>query len=293
MVRLTLQVTDITAVWGLSFRYILVYRSDTADGTYTYVGSVPLVNGTSSYTFEDATGTCDQWYKSRYSNTVPPPDPSLLSGWSDAVRGDEPVLFNNVTYPPESSLSTADDTRVKKIRVYIGDKKELIKSYSEECKAAISENGHTFEMSQKGWPLYISLNDIEKTSASDPYVDGWRYITFSGTVGENDTLEIWYETFRWADSEIVEHYDNAMIPPGLTTTTVTADHLILQASIDLLEAENWRDYIENGSRIQDSDTEWDPSPGFRARESAIKRLQKRLDELVKQYKLVHDGCRID
>ena len=54
-----------------------------------------------------------------------------------------------------------------------------------------------------------------------------------------------------------------------------------------------RDYIENGARIQDSDTEWDPSPGYRARESAIKRLQKRLDDLVKQYMLLHSGWRID
>lgn len=293
MVRLTIQVTDISTVWTVGFRHILVWRSGAIDGTYTYIGSVALINDTSTYNYTDSSGTGSHWYKSQYAGSVPPPDPTLTSSFSEAVSGDSSAIFHGITYPPESELSTDEATRVAKIRVYIGDKKELIKSYSEECKAAISEDGYTFEMSQKGWPLYISLNDMEKTSASEPFTDGWRYCTFSGIIGPDDELEIWYETFRWADSEIVNHYNNAMIPPGLTTTTVTADHLILQASIDLLEAENWRDYIENGARIQDSDTEWDPSPGYRARESAIKRLQKRLDDLVKQYKLIHDGWRLD
>ena len=69
--------------------------------------------------------------------------------------------------------------------------------------------------------------------------------------------------------------------------------MIIQTAIDLLEAENWRDYIENGAILTDSDTKWDPTPGFRARESAIKRLQKRLDDLVKQYMLYRDGWLID
>ena len=294
MVRLTLQVTDISTVWTVGFRYILIYKSDTVNGTYTYDGSVALVNGTSSYTYDDAVGTAYDWYKSQYANTVPPPDPTSTSSWSDAVRGDEGTLFHNITYPPELELDSTDDTRVKKIRIYIGDQKEVVRDYVEECYSAVHDDGYTYELSQKGWPVYVSLNEMEKTSSSDPLVDGYRYLKFIDEISTvTGTLDVYYYTFRWSNREILEHYNNAMIPPGLTSSTVTTDHMILQTSIDLLDAENWRDYIENGARIVDSDTTWDPGPGYRAREDAIKRLQKRLDDLVKQYILVWPGWRVD
>lgn len=289
MVKLTIYVDDVNVVVAAGFTQCFIYRSDAEDGTYTSIHSFALSAGTSTYYYTDATGDATNWYKSRYYN----PTTMIYSSYSDAVQGEESELFNNVTYPQEAYFGTADETTIKKIRILIGDVIEVRREYQEECQSSVSEDRHTYELAQKGWPLYVSLADVEMTSSSDPYVDGYRYLTFSGTIGETDSVDIWYSTFRWSDSEILDHYNNTMIPPGLTTTTVTTDHLIIQAAIDLLEAENWRDYIENGARIQDSDTEWDPSPGYRARESAIKRLQKRLDDLVKQYMLLHSGWRID
>jgi hypothetical protein len=247
-----------------------------------------LVAGTSTYNYTDSTGDADSWYKSRYWDGG-----STYSSYSDPVRGEEVEIYHNITYPQEAYLGTTDSTTVKKIRILIGDSKEVRREYQAECQSSVSEDGHTYELDQKGWPLYISLSDVEMTSSSDPYFDGYRYLTFSGTIGASDSINIWYYTFRWSDSEILDHYNNAMIPAGLTSTTVTTDHLILQAAIDLLESENWRDYIENGATLTDSDTRWDPTPGYRARESAIKRLQKRLDDLVKQYTLVRDGWLLD
>ena len=292
MVQLTIYVSDITTVYAVGFRFIVIERSDTEDGTYSYIGSVALNSSVSTYNYTDITGTADHWYRSKYTDVATAPY-GLESSYSDPVKGDIAELYHDVTYPQEVSLGTADETKVRKLRVLIGDVKELRREYQEECQSSVSEDRKTYELDQKGWPVYISLDDVDMTSSQDPYTDGYRYLTFSGTIGEDDSLDVWYYTFRWADREILEHYNDAMIPPGLTTTTVTSDHLIIQTAIDLLEAENWRDYIENGARIQDSDTEWDPSPGYRARESAIKRLQKRLDDLVKQYMLLHSGWRID
>ena len=85
------------------------------------------------------------------------------------------------------------------------------------------------------------------------------------------------------NSFIHDVYTVAMIPPGLTSATVTEDHLILQAAIDILEGENHSDYRLSGDKIRDGDTAFDPSPGFVAREKSIGRLKKRLADLVIQY----------
>lgn len=289
MVKLTIYVDEVNTVIEAGFTQCIIYRADTETGTYTSIHTIILQSGVSTYYHTDATGDSTKWYKSRYYN----PTAAEFSSFSDPVQGEEEEIYHNIAYPQEAYLGSSDETLVKKIRVLIGDVKEVRREYQEECHSSVSEDGHTYELDQKGWPLYISLSDVEMTSSSDPYFDGYRYLTFSGTVGADDSIDIWYYTFRWSDVEILDHYNNVLIPPGLTTTTVTTDHMILQAAIDLLEAENWRDYIENGATIRDSDTRWDPSPGYRARESAIKRLQKRLDDLVKQYKLIHDGWRLD
>jgi len=293
MVKLTIAVSDVTTVYAVGFRYVVIERADSENGTYSYLGYVSINASTTTYYYTDVTGTDDHWYRSKYTD-MPTAPYGLESSYSDPVKGDVPTIYHNITYPPEISIGTTDEQKVRRLRMLIGDQKELVRDYVDECYSAVHDDGRTYELSQKGWPVYICLDNVEKTSSSDPYVDGWRYLTFSGTISTvTGTLDIYYNTFRWADSEILQHYDDALIPPGLTSATVTTDHMLLQTAIDLLEAENWRDYIENGARIVDSDTTWDPSPGYRAREDAIKRLQKRLDDLVKQYTLATPGWRVD
>jgi hypothetical protein len=74
-----------------------------------------------------------------------------------------------------------------------------------------------------------------------------------------------------------------MIPPGLTSTTVAQSHLILQASIDLLQNMHAEDAVDDGAVIRDDMSLYDPTPGLRQRDALIKRLQDMLDILVKQY----------
>jgi hypothetical protein len=56
---------------------------------------------------------------------------------------------------------------------------------------------------------------------------------------------------------------------------------MLQTAIDLLMQENWEDVIEDGARIRDEGSSYDPSPGLRMRDDLIDKLQKRLDDAIK------------
>ena len=247
----------------------------------------------STYIFVDAPGGVGPyWYRARYE--IPVGAAPTYSSFSDPIRGGTvSKIFHNISYPNEVNLTDAEDTIVNKIRILIGDRKQLIHDYISDCKSRLSDNDHTLEMKDKGWPVYINLNGIEKTSVSDPYVDGYRYLTFSGSIGSLDVLDIYCYTFRNSDSNINDAYSNAMIPPELTRDRVTSDHMILQTAINLLEAENWAAYNDEGAYVKDGDTVFNPAPGFNAREKAIGRLRKQLDDLITQYLLARGGVLID
>lgn len=236
-----------------------------------------------SYVFLDAPGgDLTYWYRARYHDPVGVAP--LYSCFSDPIRGGTSSrIFHDISYPDEIYLSSSEVAIVNKIRVLAGDRKKIIHDYISTCQDRLSDNGNTVEMKNKGWPVYISLNSVEMTSPSNPYTDGYRYLTFSGTIAETDTIDMYYYSFRNSDTEIYDTYNRAIIPPGLTTSTVTVDHMTIQAAIDVLEAESWAAYNDQGVEIQEGDTQFDPSPGFMAREKAIGRLYKRLDDLVTQY----------
>jgi len=247
----------------------------------------------SIYTFVDAPGGVGPyWYRARYE--VPAGTAPIYSSFSDPIRGGvTSTIFHNISYPNEVNFTDAENAIVNKIRILIGDRKQLIHDYISDCKSRLSDNEHTLEMKDSGWPVYINLNGVEKTSVSDPYTDGYRYLTFSGSINDSDTLDMYCYTFRNSDFSINDAYSNAMIPPGLTSSTVTSDHFILQAAINLLEAENWAAYNDEGAYVKDGDTVFNPTSGFNAREKAIGRLRKQLDDLITQYLLARGGVLID
>lgn len=287
MIKLTIQVTDIENVL-LLYSYIRIYRSDSADGTYTHMAFVTLMPGQSEYAYDDITGTPDNWYRSSYYR-----DESMESALSNAAHGTAPTLFTGATYPNEIDFTTDQYTIIRKIRRFIGDNKGLSRLYLEDCESGscnpIHTDGKTLELNEKGWPVYISLremsNEEDKTSLDDPRVQGYKYLTFSGTLFNGtdcayDTIDIWYYTFKFSDREIYEAYSDAMIPAHVPSESVTQDHLILQAAIDLLENMTSDDMVDDGASIRDDQSYYDPSPGLREREKAIGRLKKMLDDLV-------------
>lgn len=286
MIRLTIRVSNIDAVI-LLYSYIRIYFSSEEYGTYTSLAFVPLIPGQSEYYYDHLDGTVDTWYRSSYYAS-----PSVESSLSDPVRGSTPVLFHDITYPAEFYFDEDSQIIIRKIRRYIGDFKTVQRLYmnSEETSCTyITEDSKTIKLPTKGWPLYIALQlesvgpIIEKTSLSDPVVDSYRYLTFSGTLNSgivNDTITIWYEEFKFADREIYEAYEDAMMPPFVPADRITEDHLILQASIDLLENMTSEDMVEDGATIRDDQTVYDPSPGLRERYRTIERLKKMLKDLV-------------
>jgi len=279
MIQLTIYVADITTVMA-TFTHIRLYTSDEEAGTYTHLAYVPLVAGQSTYTYIDATGTSDTWYKSSYWATA------TESSLSTAVQGSCPELYHYPTYPAEVDFTSAEKVIIRKIRRYIGDFKGVdhlyISDTDYEC-STLQDDGQTIDLEKTGWPVYITLNDTEKTSLLDPVVQGYQYLTFSGTIGVTDyPIDIWYYTFKFSDRQIYEAYSDAMLPAFVSSTCVTTAHLTLQAAIDLLESLTAEDMIDNGALVRDGLTTYDPSPGLEERNNLLDRLRKQLDGLVQE-----------
>jgi len=92
----------------------------------------------------------------------------------------------------------------------------------------------------------------------------------------------------------METYDRCPPPPGLTTANATSEAYMLYTSIDLLMQEGWEDSIEDGAKIRDEGSHYDPTPGLDFRKSLLGKLQKRLDDLINALVLKGiEGVRID
>lgn len=282
MINLTIEVADIAVVIAM-YDQIKIYTSDAEGGTYTYLDSKYLLAGVSIYTYLHLAGTTDTWYKSSYYNS----GTGVESALSNASSGSAPSLYHTISYPQEYDFDADEEIIIRKIRRLVGDMKQLERLYSdgtEFCSSILGDN-KTIDLGEKGWPVYISINDIEYTSLDDPVVQGYRYLTFSGTLNSgvvNDVVNIWYHTFKFSDREIYEAYGDAMIPPLVPSDCVSQDHLMLQASIDLLMNMYVEDVVDDGALIRDDMTLYDPSPGLRERDKLIGRLQKQLDGLIKE-----------
>jgi len=172
----------------------------------------------------------------------------------------------------------------------IGDLKGLKRIY--ECDGefctSIQPDDHTFDLGEKGWPVSVSVDGVEYTSLEDPVVQGYQYLTFSGSLvsgTQSACIDIWFHTFIFSDREIYEAYSDAIVPPGVPIDCVSEDHLIFQAAIDLLESIALDNLINDGAVVRDDQTVYDPSPGLRGLSSAdgpIDRLKKQLDGLIKE-----------
>lgn len=282
MINLTIEVADIAVVIAM-YDQIKIYTSDEESGTYTYLDSMSLLSGVSIYTYLHLQGTTDTWYKSSYYNTTT----EVESGLSNAARGSAPSLYHTVSYPPEYDFDADEEIMIRKIRRLIGDIKGLENLYADgtEFCSSILQDGKTIDLGEKSWPVYVSINDVEYTTLDDPIVQGYRYLTFSGTLNsgvQNDTINIWYNTFKFSDREVYESYGDAMIPPMVPADCVSQDHLMLQAAIDLLMNMYAEDVVDDGASIRDDMTLYDPSPGLRERDKLIKQLRKQLDGLVQE-----------
>ena len=248
-----------------------------------------LVDGTSYYYGTDGTGTSNNWYQSRYfNNTISGVTPS---DWSDSVRGEGADLFYDPCYPSEISMTYNEQLVVSEIRRLIGDPKDVNREYGEDAASSIHPDGMVYEFDERGWPLCITMGGVQYNETANPTINGYRYLMFeqcinvtevvcSGTCDNTRGVDIWYYTFRHSDREILEAYNESPPPPPLTAANATTQAYVFYTAKRLLQQENWHDSIEDGAKITDEGTLYDPSPGFDFRKKLLDDLNKQLDDTV-------------
>jgi hypothetical protein len=312
MIRLAFTVNDVNTVVQI-YDYIEVAMSNTqsaqpADLTnYTLFSGtqavpinghpLPLVTGVTQYTLIDGDGTAQDWYMSRYVNYTT----SAYSGWSEPVLGEPGDLFYNPLFPPEIAYGTEDQLIIDRIRRLIGDPLGLRREYGDEAASSIHFDNKTYELDEKGWPVAVTMAGTQMNDSTDPTINGYRYLRFSQDIatttwsgGIEYGVDIWYYTFRWADREIMTAYDNCPPPLGLTTVTATSEAYMLQTAVELLYSEVWHDSGEDGARLSDEGSKYDPSPGLEARRKLLDDIQRRLDKIIQSLILTGvEGVLID
>ena len=293
------------------FNQLLVFKSSSVDGVYTELASVSPVtlDGSALYTICDLVSTPSSYYKARYFST----SSSMFSALSDpaqetGVYSEYTVPESTASYPPEISLSDQDRIIVESIRVTLGDLGGIERdSYNvadpqsvQACAAQLSSDKCTWELIEyRGWPRQVLINGGVKTSLADPQVIGYRYLTFSGSPCITGSLDVFYNTFRYSDREILLAYDrstNLLVACGLTATQITTEMMIMQASILLLEGEI-RQAHESAVAIRDGETSYDNTLGLRSRTEDLQDIKQKMRDLIKCAQMYGsyglEGVRID
>lgn len=272
--------TDLGVVNGNASYIVLL-----TDTTYYY--AVDNGENRPGYDAYDA-GTSDNWYQSRYYSST---TSGVVSGWSDAVRGEGADLFYDPCYPPEISMTDAEKLVVDEIRRLIGDPIDLNREYGDDAASSIHPDGMTYELDEKGWATCITMGGVQYNTTANPTINGYRYLIFedcidvtqvvcSGTCDNERGVDIWYYTFRHSDRQILEAYNDCPPPPPLTIANASSQAYVFYTAKRLLQQENWHDAIEDGAVIKDEGTVYDPSPGFDFRKDLLDDLNKQLDDLV-------------
>lgn len=289
MILLNITVDNINTVLQV-YDQIQLARSDYEAGPFTTVsglGPITLQANVSSYTESDADGEASNWYISRYYNT----STLAASGWGEPVLGEAGDIYYNPLFPTELNFGTAEQLILDRIRLLVGDPKGINREYGEAAESSIHNDGKTYEFDEKGWPAAITMDGVQYTSTGNPSVNGYRFLkftnyidtpvtTYSGSRMIEQGVDIFYYTFRFSDREIMEAYDNTPAPPPLSTITANAEVYMLACAYDLLSGETWLVINEEGAKITDEGSAFDPTPGMQLREDMLDKIKKRLDDAI-------------
>lgn len=291
------------------FNQLLILRADSANGPFSNIETT-ILDGSSIYTFLDTGTAPGKYYKTQYFNNI-----SMVSSvfselaQETGIFSEYTVPTTTATYPPEIALSKQDREIVESIRITLGDlgiiERDFFDSSDSQskfaCSSQISSDEKTWELLEwKGWPQRVVINSVEKTSITDPQILGYRYLTFSGVQAcITGTLDIFYNSFRFSDREVLLAYDragNLLVSCGLSSGQITTEMLIMQAAILLLEGE-LRQSQEKAVSIRDGDTTYDNTRGVVSRTQDLADLKQKIRELIEcarinaSYNL--EGIRLD
>jgi len=208
--------------------------------------------------------------------------------------------FTGATYPREQNYSATASGYIAKIRYYLGDIKEVKRDYVNSCYSGVMGDSYTYILENKGWPLKVTLIDsdgipTEFTALTNPVVQGYQYVTFSGAANQitlETTLDLWYESFQYSDSEIYSVYTTVDVP-FVPAALETIEMVLVASALELAEAGYYAFTTEAAIRVRDGDTEYDPRPAIQAYQFKIDWLKKKLEDLTKRDMSRIEGVRVE
>jgi len=266
-------------------------------GTVDFPVPIDLVAGQTFYQSYDPVGESTDWFSSRYYDSIT----GSYSAWSAPIVGGEGDIYYDPVYDSEMNYTAEELAIIKRIRIYIGDPLGLRREFGEEALGSIHPDGKTFQLAEKGWPVYITMGGKSFTDKFNPSVNGYKYLKFQEIIDTICTgcatienvcgdevvkqfkqgVDIWYYVFRNSDRQIMDAYDSCPPPLGLTITTATTQAFMLQTAIDLLTKELIEDATEDGAKVVDEGSSYDPSSGLKTRKEILDDLKKQLKDLTK------------
>ena len=210
------------------------------------------------------------------------------------------MSFVGTSYPAEQTFTPTVSGYIEKIRVHLGDFKNIKHNYVDSCYSEVSGDYYSYTLEDKGWPLKVTITtsagvSTEYVSISNPVVQGYTYLTFSGAQNQitpGTTLDLWVETFQFSDREIYETYSTVDVP-GIPSSEETITMVLVAAALDLAEAEYGTFVMEASIKVADGDTTYDPTPAISARQARIKFLKDKLEDLTKRDMSRIEGYRIE
>lgn len=285
-VRLTLTVADITGTLSSGYTRLKIYRAPQQAGLFEEITTpsttVQLLSGVSDYSFIDGNGTTAHWYKTTFYNPSLPAE----SSFSIVFNGEfYDLSFPGVSYDLEAVYTNDDYLVIDKVRNLIGDRKELIREYvSPETEYTnVSLDRYTYSFANpNGWPLKIVLDGSTYPDRTEPVVNGYKMITFSGTqITTSGVLDIWYYHFRFSDSEILQAYNSFIPPEPLSAADVTFELVTISTAIDLLLGELGMVSSSAGIEVDIfEEIRVNPKAGLDSRFNTLKLLLQRRNEII-------------
>jgi hypothetical protein len=241
------------------------------------VSDINLSSTYSQYYFTDPSGLGTDYYISRYFHSAT----SAASAWSSPILGETSDIFYNPMYPVEIAYGSSDRLVIGRIRRLIGDPIGLRRAHGEEEEYNLSSDRKVYQLDESGWPASINMYGTQYTSSNNPVVNGYEYLKFTNSItdiytvtsGIEYSVDIWYYTFRNSDRQIMEAYDNCPPPPPLSSLNCTSEIFMLSTAYDLLSSEAWENINEDGAKIADEGSSYDPSAGLRARDAMLAKLK--------------------
>lgn len=197
------------------------------------------------------------------------------------------AIFYDTTYPPEEELTNDQLLYVSLVRNLTGDTKKLVldRYGSEGFSDRVVSSGTSLQLENKGWPLRVTSSHGPHDELSNPSVSNYSLLTFEDSdVLSDPTFEVFYEAFRFSDSEINQAWTQAvtLLSQRSLPDNKIGDNLIsTQAAILLLEAKIGED-MPSYIKVIDGRSEYDAGSQASADLARIESLRKQLDTMMLQ-----------